>query len=61
MLLVFVPENKASNEKAKTSINIDKEIWTDWIKFVVNKTGSARKVSSELEKALIEYMKHHKE
>jgi len=47
-------------EKAKTSINIDKDTWSDWIKFVVNKTGSARKVSEELEQALLEYMKKHK-
>lgn len=46
--------------KAKTSINIDKRAWTEWIKFVVNKTGSTRKISEELEKALQEYMKKHK-
>jgi len=45
--------------KAKTSINIDKQTWRDWIKFVVNRTGSARKVSEELEEALQEYMKKH--
>lgn len=48
-------------EKAKTSISIDKETWVSWIKFVVNKTGSARKVSEELEVALREYMKNHKD
>lgn len=47
-------------EKAKTSINIDKETWQEWIKFVVNRTGSARKVSEELEKALHEYMKKNR-
>jgi len=47
-------------EKAKTSINIDKEAWSNWIKFVVNKTGSARKISEELELAIREYMKRHK-
>ena len=47
-------------EKAKTSINVDKTTWTNWIKFVVNKTGSARKISEELEKALIEYMRQQK-
>ena len=47
-------------EKAKTSINIDKETWSSWIKFVVNKTGSARKISDELELAIREYMKEHK-
>ena len=46
-------------EKAKTSINVDKDTWTDWIKFVVNKTSSARKISEELEFALKEYMKKH--
>lgn len=46
-------------EKAKTSINIDKQTWISWVKFVVNKTGSARKMSEELEKALEEYMKKH--
>ncbi len=48
-----------SKEKAKTSINIEKETWIDWVKFVVNKTGSARKMSEELELALKEYMKKH--
>jgi len=46
-------------EKSKTSINIDKGTWSDWIRFVVNKTGSARKISDELEIALKEYMKKH--
>jgi hypothetical protein len=45
------------SKKSKTSINIDREVWIEWIKFVVNKTGSARKVSDELAKALQEYMK----
>jgi hypothetical protein len=49
-----------SKEKAKTSINIDKKTWGDWIRFVVNKTGSARKISEELEIALQEYMKKHR-
>jgi hypothetical protein len=47
-------------KKAKTSINIDKQVWKEWIQFVVSKTGSARKVSEELEKALQEYMKKHR-
>jgi hypothetical protein len=46
--------------KTKTSISIDRQIWTQWIKFVVNKTGSGRKISEELEKALQEYMKANK-
>jgi hypothetical protein len=50
----------AKGEKAKTSINIERATWSAWIKFVVDKTGSARKVSEELEKALQEYMKKHR-
>ena len=55
-----IKPNWDMGEKAKTSINIDRETWTSWIKFVVNKTGSARKVSEELEIAILEYMKRHK-
>jgi hypothetical protein len=44
--------------KQKTSIAIEKELWTDWIQFVVGKTGSARKLSDEIEKALKYYMAH---
>jgi hypothetical protein len=43
--------------KKKTSISINPEVWKDWNKFVIDKTGSARKLSDELEKALKEYMK----
>jgi len=43
--------------KKKTSITVDDGLWREWTKFVIDKTGSARKISEELEKALIEYMK----
>ena len=43
--------------KRKTSISIDEELWKEWIKFVVDKTGSARKLSEEIENALRECMK----
>jgi len=46
--------------KKKTSINIDNEVWKDWMKFVIDKTGSVRRLSEEMEKALLEYMKGHK-
>ena len=46
--------------KRKTSIAVDDDLWREWIKFVVDKTGSARKVSEELEHAIEEYMKKHK-
>jgi hypothetical protein len=45
--------------KQKTSFMVDEELWKDWTLFVVNKTGSARKLSEELEKALKEYMEKH--
>jgi metal-responsive CopG/Arc/MetJ family transcriptional regulator len=43
--------------KRKTSISIDEELWKEWTKFVIDKTGSARKLSEEIENALREYMK----
>ncbi|MEM0358026.1 MAG: hypothetical protein QXL77_06610 [Candidatus Bathyarchaeia archaeon] len=46
--------------KQKTSINIDSELWKEWTIFVIKKTGSARKISEELEKAMKEYMERHK-
>ena len=46
--------------KKKTSINIDDRVWKDWMKFVIDKTGSVRKLSEEMENALLEYMKGHK-
>jgi len=45
--------------KQKTSIMVDSELWKEWILFVVSKTGSARKLSEELEKAIREYMDRH--
>ena len=46
-------------KKAKTSVSINPELWRQWITYVVNKHGSLRKTSEELEKALIEYMQNH--
>jgi predicted double-glycine peptidase len=46
--------------KHKTSISIDREIWKEWTKFVIDKTGSSRKASMELENAMKEYMENHK-
>jgi len=43
--------------KRKTSITIDQELWKEWTKFVIDKTGSARKLSDEIENALKQYMK----
>jgi hypothetical protein len=39
---------------------VDDKLWKEWTLFVVNKTGSARKLSEEIEKALLEYMLKHK-
>jgi len=47
--------------KQKTSFIVEHELWKRWTLFVVSKTGSARKLSEELEKALHEYMDNHKE
>ncbi|MDG7000940.1 MAG: hypothetical protein JRN15_17740 [Nitrososphaerota archaeon] len=45
--------------KRKTSVNVDQDIWTKWNHFVIDRTGSSRKVSEELEKALLEYIERH--
>jgi hypothetical protein len=45
--------------KKKTSINIDEQIWKDWMKFVIDKTGSIRRLSEEMKNALQEYMERH--
>lgn len=42
--------------KKKTSIVVDTELWRRWINFVVSIHGSTRKISEEIEKALLEYM-----
>lgn len=47
--------------KRKTSISVDDKLWREWINFVVNKTGSARKISEETENAIQEYMQKYKE
>jgi metal-responsive CopG/Arc/MetJ family transcriptional regulator len=46
--------------KRKTSINVNARLWTEWMKFVLDKTGSSRKTSEMLEKAIREYMERHK-
>jgi hypothetical protein len=43
--------------KRKTSITVDEKLWKEWTMFVVNKTGSARKLSDEIENAIKAYMK----
>lgn len=45
--------------KHKTSILIEKGLWIDWIKFVVERTGNSRRLSEEIQKALEEYMLNH--
>jgi len=42
--------------KRKTSISIEAELWKQWTRFVIDKTGSARKLSEEIENALRNYM-----
>ena len=46
-------------EKHKTSMNLDKDLWQEWVRFVVMKTGSTRMIGSETELAMKEYMKKH--
>ena len=48
-----------SMTKKKTSLAIEPEVWTRWLSFVINKTGSSRKISDITVNALEEYMKNH--
>jgi hypothetical protein len=48
-----------TDNREKTSLNIDPEFWRAWRKYTVNKTGSMKKLSEETRKALEEYMKNH--
>lgn len=46
--------------RKKTSISVDQYLWRKWLKFVVDKTGSSRMISIEVENAIKEYMQNHK-
>jgi hypothetical protein len=45
--------------KKKTSINIDDELWQQWLIYVLKKYGSSHKVSECLAEAIQEYMNNH--
>jgi len=45
-----------SENKQKTTIVVSKDIWRRFLLFVVQKHGTARKISLELESVLEEYM-----
>jgi len=42
--------------RKKTSIVVDADLWRRWVNFVVGIHGSTRKISVEIENALLEYM-----
>jgi hypothetical protein len=43
----------------KTSIQIEEDTWKKWLKFTIEKKGSARKASELLAEAIEEYMNNH--
>jgi len=47
--------------KKQTSISVDEDLWRDWTHFVLDKYGSARKLSEALEDAMRFSMKHKRE
>ena len=56
---LYIPlyrSNLMGNMKKKTSIVVDADLWRRWVNFVVSIHGSTRRISSEIEKALLEYM-----
>lgn len=62
-LLYRIINKRATSEalmsKRKTSIQIFDQLWRDWTKFVIDETGSSRRTSSYVEKAIREYMERH--
>ncbi len=38
--------------KRKTSIMVDRDTWKEWTYFVLDKTGTSRKLSVEVENAI---------
>jgi hypothetical protein len=58
--LTGAKQTRVRTGKQKTSFIVDQELWKKWILFVVDRRGSARKLSQELEAAMNEYMKNHK-
>ncbi len=46
--------------KIKTSIMVDEELWKRFRIFTIEKTGSARKISETLEKAMTQFLDVHK-
>jgi hypothetical protein len=49
--------------KKKTSVSINGEMWNEWMKFCLDRYGSSRRASSELERAIKHYLQlqHHLE
>ncbi|MDG6934083.1 MAG: hypothetical protein JRN68_05245 [Nitrososphaerota archaeon] len=45
--------------KTKTSISLDKEVWTTFLLYCLEKHGSTRKASEELQAAILWYMKNN--
>jgi hypothetical protein len=45
--------------KVKTSVSLDKDVWTAFLLYCLEKYGSTRKASEELQIAIMEYMKNN--
>lgn len=46
--------------KKKTTILVDPALWRDFVTFVVQKYGTAKRTSEELELAMNEYLRNHR-
>lgn len=55
-----MPPKKQDVVKHKTSLNLDVNVWRDWVQYVVTVTGSTMQISKLTEIALKNYMKQHK-
>ena len=46
--------------KKKTTILVEQELWNKFVTFVIEKHGTAKRTSEEIERAMIEYLQAHK-
>jgi len=58
---LYIDDVLTTQMKIKTSITIDEKLWTKFRVFVIENTGSSRKISETLEQAIIRLMGESKE
>ena len=58
-LYAMVAERKREPETTRTTLVIETKLWKNFLSYVVQKHGTARKISIEAEAAIREYLERH--